>query len=133
MTSSLTELKEIRKFGVIAFVFFGSLSAFGFWNQKYILGSFFCLLSMIGLGFILDPFRFKPIHHVWIKAAHFIGGLISMLVLILIYYLVITPAALLKRIFGGRPLTLMPDKKALSYWVSRTEPSQPKDRFLKQF
>ena len=133
MISPSTELKEIRKFGVIAFVFFGSLSALGFWNQKYILGSFFCLLSMMGIGFILDPSRFKPIHHIWIKAAHFIGGLISMMALILIYYLVITPAALLKRIIGGRPLPIKPDKKALSYWVPRTEPSQPKDRFLKQF
>ncbi len=133
MTSSSTELKEIRKFGAIAFVFFGALAALGFWNQKYILGSFFCLLSMMGIGFILDPFRFKPIHRIWMKAAHFMGELITMAVLILTYYAVITPAALLKRIFGGKPLPLLPDKKASSYWVARTEPSQPKDRFLKQF
>ncbi|MCG6536056.1 MAG: hypothetical protein L7F78_15490 [Syntrophales bacterium LBB04] len=130
---SSTELKEIRKFGIIAFVFFGALSAIGFWNQKHILGSFFCLLSVIGIGCILDPARLKPIHHIWMKAGHFIGKLITVAVLILTYYAVITPAALLKRMFGGRPLPLMPDKKALSYWVSRTEPSQPKDRFLKQF
>ena len=133
MTSPSTEPKEIRKFGIIAFVFFGVLSALGLWNEKYILGSFFCLLSMIGLGFIIDPFRFKPVYHVWMKVAHFIGELITMAVLILTYYAVITPAALLKRIFGGRPLPLTPDKKASSYWVARTEPSQPKDRFLKQF
>jgi hypothetical protein len=133
MTSPSTEPKEIRKFGIIAFVFFGALSALGFWNHKYILSSFFLLLSMMGAAFILDPARFKPVYHVWMKAAHFIGGLISTMALILVYYLVITPAALLKRIFGGRPLPLMPDKKASSYWVSRTEPSQPKDRFLKQF
>jgi hypothetical protein len=133
MTLSSTELKEIRKFGIIAFIFFGALSALGLWNEKYIIGSFFCLLSLIGLGFILDPFRFKPVYHVWMKVAHFIGELITMAVLILTYYAVITPAALLKRIFGGRSLPLRPDKKASSYWVSRTEPSQSKDRFLKQF
>jgi UDP-N-acetylmuramyl pentapeptide phosphotransferase/UDP-N-acetylglucosamine-1-phosphate transferase len=133
MTLSSTELKEIRKFGIVAFIFFGALSALGLWNEKYILGSFFCLLSVIGLGFILDPFRFKPVHQIWMKAAHFIGKLITTAVLILTYYAVITPAALLKRIFGGRPLPLTPDKKASSYWVARTEPSQPRDRFLKQF
>jgi len=133
MTSPSTEPKEIRKFGIIAFVFFGALSALGFWNHRYILSSFFLLLSMTGAAFILDPARFKPVYNVWMKAAHFIGKLITMAVLILTYYAVITPAALLKRIFGGRPLPLTPDKKASSYWVARTEPSQPKDRFLKQF
>ena len=133
MTLSLTELKEIRKFGIIAFVFFGALSALGFWNQKYILASFFCLLSVIGMGFILAPVRLKPIHHAWMKAAHFIGKLITVGVLILTYYAVITPTALLKRMLGGRPLHLTPDKKVSSYWVARTEPAQPKERFLKQF
>lgn len=133
MTLSSTELKEIRKFGIISFIFFGFLSFFGFWNQKHILGFFFFLLCVMGIGFILIPSRLKPIHHIWIKAAHFIGKLNAMVVLILIYYAVITPTALLKRLFGGRPLPLKPDKKALSYWVTRTELTQPKQRFLKQF
>lgn len=133
MTSSSTELKEIRKFGIIAFVFFGALSALGFWNQKYILASFFCLLAVIGIGFILDPARLKPIYHAWMKAAHFIGKLITVGVLILTYYAVITPAALLKRVLGGRPLSIKPDSAVSSYWVARTEPAQPKERFLKQF
>jgi hypothetical protein len=49
------------------------------------------------------------------------------------YYVVITPAALLKRLFGGRPLPLSPDPDASTYWVSRDEPAQPKERFYKRF
>jgi hypothetical protein len=56
-----------------------------------------------------------------------------MAVLILAYYAVITPATLLKIILGGQPLPIKPDKKVLSYYASRIEPSQPKDRFMKQF
>ena len=133
MTLSLTELKEIRTFGIISFIFFGALSLLGFWNQKPILGSFLCVLCVMGIGFILSPSRFKPIHRIWIKAAHFIGRINTVVVLILIYYTIITPTALLKRFFGGLPLPLKPDKKVLSYWVTRREPAQPKRRFLKQF
>jgi hypothetical protein len=133
MTLSSTERKEIRKFGIVSFLFFGSLSFLGFWNQMPILGSFFCLLCVMGIGFILIPSQLKPMHRLWIKAAHFIGRLNTVAVLILIYYAVITPTALLKRLFGGRPLPLKPDKKVLSYWVTRTEPAQPQQRFLKQF
>ena len=59
--------------------------------------------------------------------------MITTLILALAYYLVITPAALIKMLFGGRPLPIKPDKKALSYWVDRTEPVQPKERFIKRY
>jgi len=94
-------------------------------TEKYFLGS----CAKISLS----PSRFKPIHRIWIKAAHFIGRINTVIVLVLIYYGVITPTALLKRVFGGRPLPLKPDKKVLSYWVTRTEPVQPNQRFMKQF
>jgi hypothetical protein len=55
------------------------------------------------------------------------------LILVLIYYLVITPAALIKRVIGGKPLPLKPDPEASSYWVSKPEPAQPKERFLKRY
>ena len=50
-----------------------------------------------------------------------------------VYYLVITPAALIKRLMGGRPLPLKPDKQTESYWVTRAEPSQPRERFIKRY
>ena len=52
---------------------------------------------------------------------------------VLAYYLVITPTALLKRVFGGRPLPTRPDRDAASYWVTRPELAQPKERFIKRY
>ena len=49
------------------------------------------------------------------------------MILTLAYFLVITPSALIKLLFGGRPLPVKPDKKASSYWVDRTEGVQPKN------
>jgi hypothetical protein len=36
-------------------------------------------------------------------------------------------------IFGGRPLSLKIDKGCDSYWVERTEPAQPRERFIKRY
>ena len=99
MNSSLTDLKEIRKFGVIGCIFFGTL------------------LAAAG----------------WLKIAHFIGSKVTILILTIMFYFVITPAALLKRIFGGRPLPVKPDPDAETYWVTRPEPTQPKERFPKRY
>jgi hypothetical protein len=87
----------------------------------------------LGFGFILLPSQLRPVYALWIKFAHLIGKVITVFILILAYYLVITPSALLKRVFGGAPLPAKPDKKASSYWVTRSEPVQPLERFIKRY
>jgi len=133
MSLSSTDIREIRKFGVVAFIFFGSLCALGFWMRKPFPAYFFGFLFLLGFGFILIPAQLKPVYAGWLKIAHFVGRIITALIFTLAYFLVITPATLIKRLFGGSPLPLRPDKKASSYWVARTEPAQPKERFLKRY
>jgi hypothetical protein len=125
--------KDIRRFGVVAFIFFGLLCALGLWRKKPIPTYVFGLLSVLGFGFILIPGPLRPIHDAWLKIAHFVGKVVTTLILALAYYLVITPAALIKRLLGGTPLPLKPDEGASSYWVPRSEPAQPKERFFKRY
>ncbi|MFX0200578.1 MAG: hypothetical protein ACFFCW_31040 [Candidatus Hodarchaeota archaeon] len=133
MTSSSTNIKEIRKFGLISFLFFSVLCALGFWRGKVVLTYFFALLSLLGIGLLLLPAPLGPIYKIWLKVAYSIGRIITTLILTLAYYLVITPSALIKHLFGGPPLPIRHDKGASSYWVARTEPIQPKKRFSKRY
>ena len=133
MNSNSTSNKDIRRFGFIAFLFFGALCGIGLWTKKPVPTYFFGSLSVLGLGFILIPTTLRPVYATWLRIAHFLGKIFTMLILTLAYYMVITPAALIKRLFGGRPLPLMPNKEASSYWVARTEPAQPKERFIKRY
>ena len=133
MTSSSTNVKQIRTFGLVAFLFFGCLSGLGILTQKPLPTYLFGLLSMLGIGFIVFPSRLKVIYDTWLKIANGIGRIIILLALVLTYYVIITPTALLKRVFGGRPISLKPDRNTSSYWVPRSEPAQPKDRFLKRY
>jgi hypothetical protein len=129
----LTDKKQVRKFGCVAFVFFGVLFFLGVWRQKPIPTYLFGLLFLIGFGFILLPAALTPLYESWLKVSHKIGLVMTAVMLTLAYYLVITPFAWLKRIFGGRPLPAKPDDNANSYWVARSEPVQSKERFLKRY
>jgi len=129
----LIDIKEIRKFGGIAFLFFGLLCALAIWRQKVLLACFFGSLSLLGSGFIVFPGPLKPVYDLWLKIAHFMGTMITKIMLTLVYYLVITPFAIIKRLFWGSPIPLKPDKNKSTYWVSRSEAAQPKERFLKRF
>lgn len=128
-----TDRKEVRKFGIIALLFFGILCTLGIWMQKVFPSFFFGFLSFMGLGFTLFPVKLRPIYSGWMKVAHFVGKIITVSILTLAYILVITPSALIKRVFGGAPIPLKFDKKADSYWVERTETIQPKERFFKRY
>lgn len=133
MSLNSTDTKAIRKFGLIALIFFGCLSALGLWKEKSLPFYLFGLLSALGLGFIIIPNTLRPVYIGWLKTAHFLGRVVTTLILALAYYLVITPSALIKRIFGGTPLPVRPDKKSSSYWVTRAESAQPKERYIKRY
>jgi len=133
MKLSLTKKKEIRKFGIMAFLIFGGLVTIAYWKQKHLLTCVFGFLSLTGLGFLLFPSFSSPVYDIWMKVSHFIGSIITIITLTLGYYLIITPFALLKRVFGGRPLPMKPDTNTSTYWVARKEPAQPKERFKKRF
>jgi len=133
VSSNSIDAKEIRKFGLIALVFFGCLSGIGIWTKKPLPIYLFGFLSILGISFILAPSRMRPIHALWLRIAHFLSRVVTTIILTLAYYLVITPAALIKRLFGGTPLPTKPDKDCPSYWVTRDEPAQPRERFFKRF
>jgi hypothetical protein len=133
MNSNLIEKKQIRKFGLIAFIFFGILCGLGIWKEKFLPTYLFGFLFVLCLGFIAMPVPLRPVYKAWLRFAHFINRVITSFILILIYYLVITPSGLIKRLFGGKPLPVKPDKNISSYWVTRTEPAQPSDRFFKRY
>jgi hypothetical protein len=118
MNSNSTDTREIKKFGIIALIFFGLLCGLGLWTKKSLPTYLFWM---------------RPLYVFWLKIAHFIGKVVTTLIFILAYYLVITPTALIKRMLGGVPLPVKPNKNVASYWVNRTETAQPKQRFLKRY
>lgn len=134
MTSFLTKKKEIRRFGTIAFLVFGALCGVAILRKKTVSPWFFGSLSMVGLSLLLFPVQMQPVYRAWLKTGHFIGKVATSIMLGLAYYLVITPAGLLKRILSGSPLPLRPDRNVQSYWRDRDKQTvNDKERFEKRY
>jgi len=133
MNLTSTESREIRRFGLTALIFFGSLHTLGLYMRKPVAAFLFGFLSILGLGFILLPSRLKLIYWGWQRIARLLGMIVTVSIMVLAYYVVITPSAMIKRLFGGIPLPVTPNKQAESYWVDRTEAVQPRERFLKRY
>lgn len=124
---------EVRKFGLIALIFFGLLFALGLWRDKAVPTYFFGLLAFCGICFTVLPQLLIPVYKRWMALAHFMSRVLTVIVMTFTFFLVITPSGLLKRVFGGTPIRVDPDKSVKSYWVDRNEPLQEKDGFYKRF
>jgi hypothetical protein len=79
------------------------------------------------VGAIL-PRALRPMY--WIAMGP--GWLISNLLLAMLYYLLITPLGLMRRLFKHDPLKLRLDREAETYWQSRP-PSPEARRYFRQF
>jgi hypothetical protein len=134
MISNQSISREIRIFGLVAFIVFGSLCSMGIWLKHPLPGYLFGFLSAAGICFIAAPLQMKPVYVLWKKIGNFLARVLTRLILVLTYYLVITPAALIKRLTSGSPLPAAPDKNLESYWVAHQKLTENvKERYLRRF
>ena len=109
--------KQLRHFGLLV----GSLFVviFSFALPIYFVYSkpvwpLLIALPLFGLG-ILSPIRLRSVFLIWMLLGGWIGGVVSRVILTLLFILLITPIGVLNRIFGGDPLKLKFDPSTASY------------------
>jgi large-conductance mechanosensitive channel len=68
---------------------------------------------------IVAPSRLSALNRLWLKLGAVIAKIVNPIVMALLFYLVISPMALVMRLAGKRPLRLVPDRTAASYWIAR--------------
>jgi len=133
MTSSSTSQRDVRRFGLCALLFFGALCAAGLWRNRVGLIWMGGLLAWVGFLLAVLPGPLRPVYAAWTRVGRCVGVLVTMITLTCVYYLVVTPTAFVKRRVDGAPLPLRPSKDVESYWISRNESGQPRERFLKRY
>jgi len=78
----------------------------------------FIAVAAIALFFIIFPRIFAPVYKLILIASGFIGNMIFLIVASTVFFMLLTPLALIMRMFGKAFLTAHYDKSALSYFES---------------
>ena len=124
---------ELRKFGITIGIVLGLLGMWFLWRGKG--GSYSLLVSSIvflSLAFIC-PLLLKPVQKLWMSLAVLLGWLMTRVILIILFYLVVTPTALLARLCGKDFLNTKLDRNAKSYWITRKVTTSDKKSYENQF
>jgi len=125
ITDEINNLKPdknaIKKFPLIIGTIFllMYLYFYFFTDVRYYLFLFAGMLA--GLGFFLPVEVIYPFYKGWMSIAIFLSYFMSRLILIILFYLVITPLGLILRLFGKDFLELKIEREKKSYWNKKEE------------
>jgi Saxitoxin biosynthesis operon protein SxtJ len=111
---------EGRKFGLMVGGAFLLLAAL-LWRRVHLPAAAVsgALGGVLVLGGLAWPSQLGPVYRAWMALARAISKVTTPIFMSVIFFLVLTPAGLLVRLFGHRPLTR--PHGAGTYWHSRPE------------
>ncbi len=109
--------RELCKFSLVmafALVVVGGLL---FWREKELWPWFFGAAGFFLVTGLALPRVLAPVEWAWMKLAHYMGQIMTRLLLGLTFYFMITPLGIVMKLLGKNPLTLKFDPEASSYWI----------------
>lgn len=90
------------------------------------------IAALLAAASLAAPHRLAPLNRAWFALGLLLGRIVNPLVLGLLFYLLITPVALVQRLAGRDALRLR-GRGAASHWVPRSPPGPGGDSFKNQF
>ena len=122
-----------RGFGIVFAVVFVIIGLLPLWD-----GSPMRLWAMIVAGVFLGtglfvPVVLRPLNRLWFLFGMALHKVMNPLVMGLLFYLTVTPTALIMRMVGKDPLNRRFDPSAKSYWVEREPPGPAPETMRQQF
>ena len=107
--------KELREFGIVMGCFFGILGGLLFLRHRPFVWAA-CASAAFFLPGFLFPSALKPLQKVWMTIAVLIGFVMSRVILTVLFFLVLSPLAIVSRLFGKKHLDLSFRKPDSTYW-----------------
>lgn len=92
---------------------------------------------IVAFGFLaaalVYPKCLGPLNRLWMRFGLLLHRIVNPVVMGFLFFLVVTPIALIMRLIGKRPLHLELDPGARSYWIDRDPPGPSPETMKQQF
>jgi hypothetical protein len=128
-----TGVRELRKFGLLVGGVFAALGVVLLLRHRPAAPYLLAIGGFLILSGLIAPRALKPIYLVWMSLAVVLGFIVSGILLMLFFFLVITPVGWVARGFGNDFLSLKLGRPAASYWISRERKPKKQAEYERQF
>ena len=136
----IEEIKNIKgdksdwkKFGFTMGIILAVIGFYLIWkkNNHYYYPLSFGAVFFI-TGFFL-PLLLKPVYKVWMALSVAMGFIMTRVIMVIIFYLIVTPIGLIASLTGKKFLDMKIDKNVKSYWIAREKTQKAKSDYERQF
>lgn len=108
-----------KSFGILFFIVFAIIGLYPLLSFNFVsVWALVIALIFLFLG-LTKPSVLKPLNTGWIKLGEILGKIIAPIVMLLVFFIVITPIGLMLRLFGKDILGLKFSEKVKTYWITR--------------
>ena len=118
-----------RSFGIVFFIVFLLIAIYPLLSDESVRLWSLAIATIFFILGIINSSLLSPLNKIWFKFGLLLGRLISPLVMSLIFFLVVTPIALLMKLLKKDLLNLKFNKDN-TYWIVK---SGPKSKMKNQF
>jgi hypothetical protein len=125
--------KELREFGFVVGGVILVVSGISYWRHGAVIWAWpISGAVLVVLGAVFPPVL-KPLQKIWMALALVMGAVMSRVIIALIFFLVVTPLALVLKLQGKRLLGRGAEPDAASYWNLRGPESADLKRCERQY
>jgi predicted PurR-regulated permease PerM len=131
--SKADERRELRKFALTVGTVFGILGGLFLWRGKAPYPYFLVIAAALILAGLIRPRALRPVHRVWMGLARAMSWVMTRVILVILFFAVVTPIGLVARMLGKDFLNLKFDNNAGTYWIYREAEEEDPERYEKQY
>ena len=127
-------LPSNRSFGLLFAIVFLLVAGYS-WFEQLTRAWVYFWLALSGLFLFLTfmaPGILLPLNKAWYRLGLLMGKVVSPIVLGILFFIVITPVAIVTRLFG-RDVLMLRKRDVNSYWIERNPPGPQPESFKEQF
>ncbi len=126
--------KDLREFGTVLALILAILSFLHFRKGNENLFMWFAGFSGAALiSALIFPVLLSPVFRIFLRVAHAIGWFNTRVILIAVYYLILTPIGLVMRFLGKDILDKNFNRPSDTYWRKRAVISADRESLEKQY
>jgi predicted membrane metal-binding protein len=122
-----------RSFGIVFAVFFTIVGLWPLLGQGAVRWWALAIALAFAVVSAVRPALLAPLNRLWFKFGLLLNQVVSPIVMGLLFFLVITPFALVMRAKGKDLLHLKRDPAARSYWIPREPPGPSPETIKNQY
>jgi hypothetical protein len=132
-TGGAADRARLRNFGLTLAAGFAVLGGLLLWRGRESNAYFFATAVVFLVAGLAAPSVLRPVRRAWLWVGGVVGWVMTRVIMLVLFFAVITPIGLIARALGKDFLSLKHDPEAKTYWVAVDPAERSREHYERQY